>query len=148
MTERTLIKKLKALHAIQPDEHFARTSRYLILEGAEWAAAPRINTLRRSVSFVFSVALAAVFVLVLVLGSTTGFYKNLFLPKLESVGGQALATEADTIAKDIDIRLKEIEYFEASDSVALAGEEIRTDLKDEARGEDEIDELLEEVIAY
>lgn len=148
MREQDIIKKLKALRSIAPDEQYARTSRYLILEEqARWRA-PRTVTLKRSVSFVFSVALTAIFVMVLVLGSTTGFYKNLFLPKLGSVSGKGLAAEADTITKDIDIRLREIQYFETPKSALFAGEEVRIAPKEEAQGEGEIDKLLEEIIAY
>lgn len=152
MTQKELIKKLQGLKAIEPNEEFVRTSRYVVLSskaGFGLGQTIRQNAFSRGLSFVLSVALTAIFLLVLALGNTTGSFKTLFLPTLPGVNNESLISEADTITQDIDIHLDEIEYFEqARLAVALAGEsevELEASFLD---GEDEIDKLLEEIIKY
>ena len=88
--------------------------------------------------------------LVLTLGNTTPSLKTLFLPTLHSVNNESLISEADSITKDIDIRLEEIGYFDkARRTVALADDSVLLDDPDVLlEGEDEIDRSLEAVIKY
>lgn len=152
MTQKEIIKKLQSLRAITPNDEFARISRSVILaskESALTSIATRQGVLSRGLSFVLSVTFATAFLLVLILGSTTGSFKTLFLPTLSGVNNESLISEADAITNDIDIQLSTIKYFEqARRTVAVADESplgARDVLVDD---EGEIDKLLDEIIDY
>lgn len=148
MTQKELIEQLNKLGVIEPNEEFVRVSRSVILSSQ--SNMPVSETIRqtifsRGLSFAASLTLTAVFVLLLTLGNAAGSLKTLFLPTLNGVGTENLVSEADVVTQDIDIRLDDIEYFErTSRTVALADNAPGGLLK----GEDEIDQLLNEVIDY
>ena len=147
MTQNELIKKLKSLEAIRPNEEFVRVLRSVILSsrtGIPVERTTRRTIFSRGLSFAASVALTAIFILVLTLGNTVGSLKTLFLPTLDGVNSENLVSEANTVTQDINIRLNDIEYFEQDRAVALA-DNTPSDLLE---GEDEIDKLLDEVIDY
>ena len=147
MTQKELIKQLRGLQTIQPDREFGRVSRSVILSsqtGIPVERSTRRNIFSRGLSFAASVALAAVFMLVLTLGNIAGPLKTLFLPTLHGVDNKAVVSEADTVKQDIDIRLSDIEYFDGEGAVALAS----VSPENFAKGENEIDQLLDEVIDY
>jgi len=148
MTQNELIKKLRSLSAIEPNEEFVRVSRSVILSsqtGIPVERTTRRTIFSRGLNFAASVALTAIFLLVLTLGSSVGSLKTLFLPTLDGVGGENLVTEADTITQDINIRLNDIEYFEQTNRAVALADNVSSDLLE---GEDEIDKLLDEVIDY
>ena len=148
MTERDLIKNLRALNEIKPNQEFARVSRSEILS-------PKLNipidrTLKRGifsrgVSFAVSLSLATVFMLLLAIGGIAGSLKTFLLPTLQVVNNDNLVSEADTITNDIDIRLNDIEYFGQTKQTVAFAEPTVTDYQ---AGENEIDRLLNEVIDY
>ena len=148
MTEREIIKNLKSLSAIRPSDEFVSFSRSVVL--SQQASIPvEITTSRtilsRGLNFAASVALAAVFMLVLTLGSVAGSFKTFLLPTLHVVNNDGLVSEANSVSKDIDIRLSDIEYFDQTkQTVALA----EAPANEFATGENEIDKLLTEVIDY
>jgi len=147
MTQKDLIKNLRQLRSIEPNEEFARVSRSVILSSKDSIPVERtgkLNVFSRGLSFAASVALAAVFLLVLAVGGTTGSLKTLFLPTLDGVD-ENLVSEADTIKQDIDIRLNDIEYFEKTNRTVALADNNQHELFE---GEEEIDQLLEEVISY
>jgi len=147
MNERELIKKLRALEAIKPDAGYVRNSRYLITQGGMAEQSIRQGIFSRGLSFAFSVALTSVFLIAVTIGGMTGYFKTLFLPSFQGVSNEALLTEANEITDDINIHLDDVEYF--SNSVALAengSSKQPTDTQD--KGEEEIDNLLDEVISY
>ncbi len=148
MTEKELIKKLKTLGEISPDEHYARTSRLAIVSQDTGLAITKQNPLTRSLGFVASVSLAVTFMLLLSIGGITGFHKNLFLSDLEVLEGDALSVEAYTVSRDINIRLNKISYFKDTDSVVIAN--VYQGLTPETikSGEEKIDNLLEKIISY
>lgn len=152
MTQKEVIRRLQSLRAVEPNEEFVRISRSVILSSTGIPVTDTVEqgAISRGISFALSVALTAMVLFVLTLGNTTKSLKTLFLPTLHGVNNESLISEADSITKDIDIRLEEIGYFdEARRTVALAGD---SDLADDPNalleGEDEIDKLLEEVIKY
>jgi len=148
MTQKDLIKNLKALKSIEPNEEFVRVSRSVILSsqlGIPVERATRRTLFSRGLSFAASVTLAAAFLLVLTLGNTASTLKTVFLPTLNGVDSENLVSEADTITKDINIRLSDIEYFERTDRTVALADGATNDLLE---GEDEIDKLLDEVIGY
>lgn len=149
MIQKDLIKNLKRLRSIEPNEEFARISRSVILSSQTGIPVERpggFNVFSRGLSFAASVALTAVFLLVLAVGGTVGSFKTLFLPTLNGVDGGNLTSEADTITQDIDIKLSDIEYFGKTDrTVALADSRQKENLLE---GEERIDQLLDEVISY
>lgn len=150
MTQKELIEKLQSLSAIEPNAEFTRVLRSRILAPGSTPAAQNIrqSAFSRSLSFALSVAFTAAVLLVLTLGSNTGVLKTVFLPSLNGVTNESLATEADSITRDIDVKLEEIQYFEeARRSVALVDEAPR-DPSEISEGEDEIDDLLDEIIQY
>lgn len=147
MTEKELIKQLNSLKAIVPDSNYARKSRLLILSHGE-IVSPRRRAIVQSFSFAGSMALVAVFLFVLTLGGIGGPLKSLFLPSLPGIDNESLLTEADNITQDIDIRLREINYFANENTVALANSNNQTGTFDFASDEAEIDQLLDEVIDY
>jgi len=153
MTQKEIIKKLQTLKAISPNDEFVRVSRSVILSSKETAPvgyATRQGVLSRGLSFALSVTFATAFLLVLVLGSTTGSFKTLFLPTLPGVDNESLVSEADTITKDIDIQLSSIKYFEETrHAVAIADDSLIPETPDAfVDGEGEIDKLLDEIIDY
>ncbi|OGY57559.1 MAG: hypothetical protein A3C03_01610 [Candidatus Colwellbacteria bacterium RIFCSPHIGHO2_02_FULL_45_17] len=148
MTQNELIKKLGGLRAIEPNEEFVRVSRSVILSSQSGIPIERTtrNTIfSRGLSFAASVTLTAVFVLVLALGSVAGSLKTLFLPTLHGVNNEALVSEADAVTGDIDIRLNDIEYFDRTSRTVALADSSQEGMLD---GEDEIDELLNQVIEY
>jgi len=148
MTENELIKILKTLNALKPSEEFARLSRSGILSpgtSISFDRALQPGIFSRGISFAASLALAAVFMLVLTIGGIAGSLKTLFLPTLNVVDNESLVSEADTITNDINIHLSEIEYFEQTrQAVALAERPVT----EHFAAENEIDRLLNEVIEY
>lgn len=151
MTDKDLIKQLNSLKAITPEDGYARNSRFIILSSGE--TNKRVTTkygfFARSFNFASSVAMVAVFLFVLTIGGISGALKGFFLPNLEGVDNQSLLTEADIITSDIDIKLRDIQYFAEDDTVALAeGEKSFTQTVDFTDSEEEIDQLLDEVIEY
>lgn len=154
MTQKELIKKLHSLRAVEPNEEFVRISRSVILSSTGIPAGGPVKQgiLARGVSFALSVVLATVVLFVLVLGNTTKSFKTLFLPTLHGVNNESLISEADSITRDIDIKLEEIGYFDQARrtrTVALADDSVSLDDPEAFReGEEEIDKLLEEVIKY
>ena len=148
MTERDIIKNLKKLSAIAPSSEFAQFSRSVVLSQQASIPVERLTSrtiFSRGLNFATSVALAAVFMLVLTLGSVAGSLKTFLLPTLHVINNEGLMSEADAVSNDIDIRLNDIEYFEQTKrTVALAG----VTTNEFATGEDEIDKLLNEVIDY
>lgn len=147
MTEKELIKQLNSLKAIVPDSNYARKSRLLILSNNK-VVSPRRRAIVQSFSFAGSMALVALFLFVLTLGGIGGPLKSIFLPTLPGVDNESLLTEADNITQDIDIRLREINYFANENAVALAGDNKQTEPFDFTSDEAEIDQLLDEVIDY
>jgi len=149
MTEKELLKQLNSLKAIEPDKDFARTTRLLVLSSKDSVSQRRFSV-AQSFSFAASIGLVAVFLFVLTLGGVGGALKTLFLPSLPVVDNESLLTEADNVTQDIDIKLREIKYFESDSAVALAGNE--AEQPDESpnfiNNETEIDQLLDEVIDY
>ena len=148
MNQKELIKNLKNLRAIEPNEEFVRVSRSVVLSSQTEIPVERVTKrtiFSRGLNFAASVALAVIFLLVLTLGSTVGSLKTVFLPTLNGVDNENLVSEADTITQDIDIRLNDIEYFERTDRTVALASDSQTDL---LKGEDEIDKLLDEVIGY
>lgn len=152
MTQKEVINKLKKLKAIEPNEEFARISRSVVLSstGIPVSDTVKQGAISRGISFALSVALTAMVIFVLTLGNTNSSLKALFLPTLHGVNNESLISEADSITKDIDIRLEEIGYFnETRRTVALVGDYELLDNPDATfDGEDEIDKLLEEIIKY
>ena len=152
MTQKEVIKKLQSLRAVEPNEEFVRISRSVVLSstGIPQAETVKQGFISRGISFALSVTLTAVVLFVLILGNTTKSLKTLFLPTLPGVNNESLISEADSITKDIDIRLEEIGYFdEARRTVALADDSVLLGDPDALlEGEDEIDKLLEEIIKY
>ena len=126
--------------AIEPKNDVILSSR----TGIPVERTTRRTIFSRGLSFAASVALTAIFILVLTLGNTVGSLKTLFLPTLDGVNSENLVSEANTVTQDINIRLNDIEYFEQDRAVALA-DNTPSDLLE---GEDEIDKLLDEVIDY
>lgn len=156
MKQEEIIKNLKSLKSVAPNEEFARISRSAILSSK--TGAPVGHTLRqgvftRGLSFAVSMALAAVFLFLLAAGNTTGPFKTVFLPTLHGVNND-IASEADTVTKDIDVRLGEIQYFDqqTKNTMALADNSVSQEnisTPNEAMaGENKIDKLLDEVIEY
>lgn len=140
MTEEEFIKKLKILNTIEPDPQYVRATRYLILFSKEESGISPVvyqNIFSRSLNTVLSIALITVFFLVLTLS-----IGRLSAPQFEGVNNESLISEANTITDDIDIKLKEIEYFaDVPNTLAFAEEQY-------INNEDKIDKLLEEVISY
>lgn len=153
MTEEKIITTLKILRRITPDTDYVRNSRFAILtlkRALTIDSVPRPNILAQSLNFAASVTLVAATLLIIVLGGAFGLFKTLFLPPLQGVdvNNQNLATEADTISQDIDIRLREITYLkEGGAAVAYrpGGEQISAA---EEATDREIDKLLDQVINY
>ena len=152
MTQKEIIKNLQGLKAIKPNEEFARISRSVILSsvGIPVTDTVKQGVFSRGISFALSVALTAMVIFVLTLGNTNKSLKNFFLPTLHGVNTESLISEADSITKDINIKLDEIKYFdETKRAVALADSSTLLDNPDALlEGEDEIDKLLEEIIKY
>ena len=155
MNQQELIRKLQGLRSIEPNEEFVRSSRSVILSSSTGVPAGQVlkqGIFSRGLSFAMSMALAAVFLFLLAAGNTTGSFKTLFLPTLHGVNNDSLASEANTITNDIDIRLEEIQYFEQTRrAVALADSSAPQDVSSSKKlmaGEDEIDRILNEVIEY
>jgi len=153
MSQKELIKKLQSLRTIEPNEEFARVSRSVVLTSKEKTPlgdAAKQSILSRGLSFALSLTLATAFLLVLVLGNTTGSFKTLFLPTLPGVNDESLVSEADAITNDINIQLSSIKYFEQSRrTVAVADESPLPGSPDVLiDDEGEIDKLLDEIIDY
>jgi hypothetical protein len=157
MKQQEIIENLKSLNSIEPNDKFARVSRSAIFSAG--SGMPLEKTFKqgaftRGLSFALSMALAAVFLFLLAAGNTTGPFKAVFLPTLQGVNNDSLASEADSVTKDIDIKLGEIQYFDqqTKKTVALAenpSSQATISTPDEAMaGEDKIDKLLDEVIEY
>ncbi len=81
------------------------------------------------------------------------------MPPLQGVGGNGLTAEANTVTKDINVRLGEIGYFSNNRApVALVNdgntqnnasvESNKPNTNNLTENEDEIDRLLNEVIQY
>lgn len=125
MTEQELIKQLKNLQNIQPEKEYARLSKTSILTSPRkpvrsWEMVGR-GVLAESFTFGLSVVFVAIF-FVLILGGAASVLRSVLLQNLPGVNTQTLISEADTIIKDIDIHLSEIEYYEVAakqTSVAL-----------------------------
>ena len=151
MTQKEIIRKLQSLRAVEPNEEFVRILRSVILSSAGIPAADTVKqgAISRGISFALSVTLTAMVLFVLTLGNTTTSLKTLFLPTLHGVNNESLISEADSITKDINIKLEEIGYFdEARRTVAFADSTLPDEPDVLLDGEDEIDKLLEEVIKY
>lgn len=151
MTQKEVIKRLQSLRAIEPNEEFVRISRSVVLSSIGIPVADTVEqgVISRGISFALSIALTAMVLFVLTLGNTTKSLKTFFLPTLHSVNNESLISEADSITKDIDIKLEEIGYFdEARRTVAFADSTLPDEPDVLLDGEDEIDKLLEEVIKY
>jgi len=148
MTEKDLIKNLKTLSKLEPSEEFARVSRSVILSpSVSVPVTTRNGIFSRGVSFAFSVSLATVFMLMLVIGGLAGSVKKFLLPTLQVVNNESLVSEADNVTNDINIRLSDIGYFDTTQrTVALA--ETNPQITDYQADEIEIDRLLNEVIDY
>ncbi len=148
MTQKELIKQLNKFEMIEPNKEFARVSRSVILSSQSNISVGETvkqTIFSRGLSFAASLALTAVFVLLLTLGNAVGPLKTLFLPTLNGVGTENLVSEADVVTQDIDIRLDDIEYFERTSRTVALADNAPEDL---LNGEDEIDQLLNEVIEY
>jgi len=109
-----LIKNLKSLKGIEPDAGFVSRSRMAILScpkrmsvGLEVAGH---GVLAQSFNFGMSMVLTAV-TLMLVLGGATAFLRTVFINNLPGLDTEGLLTEAQNITKDIDIELREAEYY-------------------------------------
>jgi hypothetical protein len=154
MREKELIQKIKYLQRIEPRSDYSRLSRSLIVSSAKsgWYE-DKQNPFIQSLTFAFSLGLVAVFLVTLIWGGTTGFFKQIFLPPLQGVTSEALVSEADALTKDIDIQLKEIAYFkEANKSVALNLAPPETPPENPITSQEvsdkTVDQLLEQVINY
>lgn len=153
MTNKEIIKKLQSLRTISPNDEFARVSRSVILtskEAAPISDAVKQGILSRGLSFALSLTLATAFLLVLILGSTTGSFKTVFLPTLPGVNNESVVSEADAITNDIDIQLVNIKYFEQTRRVVAVVDDSSISDTPEALVDDEgeIDKLLDEIIDY
>lgn len=107
--------KLASIKAIQPNANYALSSKLLILESKKPAiiglleAFSARNFFARSANYAFAMGLAAILVSVL---AVEGYnkYLNPSAP-LYAANRNAVLADADSIRKDIDLRMKEIEYY-------------------------------------
>src|SRR3990167_9746671 len=157
-TNEEIIKNLQGLHRIEPDAEYIRNSRHLILTQRADYREPQPGVLVqvvRSFSFAFETALVAALFLVVILGGVFGLSKSFLLPPLQGIDEKALITEADTINKDINLKLDEIAYFGTHKTstervVAFRAQGIKSQREElpilETATDQEIDKLLNQVI--
>lgn len=128
MTENELLQNLKRLRGIAPRQEFIHQSKMSILSSPrisnpKWEMVGR-GVLAQSLNFSLSMILTAV-ALVIVLGGSANFFRNAFLKNLSGMDTDNLLTEANSISKDIDIKLNEVEYYAvAAKETAVALREV------------------------
>ncbi len=112
--DKRIIAKLEALKAITPDANYAFQTKLSILESGNLIHKLDRNrlielfTFRSFINSSLALGLTAVLVGILI----TGGYKYLApAPSLSLADNNALLAEAETIRKDIDIHLREVEYY-------------------------------------
>ncbi|MEX2033163.1 MAG: hypothetical protein WD889_01210 [Candidatus Colwellbacteria bacterium] len=155
-----IIKNLQGLRRIEADAGYVRDSRRLVLASRN-ASLPRqgiFGGVVQSLNFAFETALVAALFLVVILGGLGGVFslsKSFFLPALQGIDEKALVTEADTINRDINLKLDEIAYFGVHKTstervVALDAKRIGSGREElllaETLTDQEIDKLLNQVI--
>lgn len=108
--DKNILTKLAALKTIQPDANYALQTKLSVLEADKLSRNRFIElfTFKNFVNSSLALGLTAVLMAIL----ATGGYKYLSPASSLSVADDdALIAEAETISKDIDIHLREAEYF-------------------------------------
>lgn len=103
-----IAERLSSLRSITPSANFALATRLSIFEAARAKQPLWQNVLRQFVNYSSAVGVAVV-VIAIVAGASKYFSSP--LPILSDADNEDLLKEADSIAKDIDIHLEEINYY-------------------------------------
>lgn len=115
--EKKIAEKISLLRSIEPDTNYTLASRMAIIESINlskqsfWKLFYPANIFKNSLNYTMSVSLAIVLLAVMI----TGAYKFVSpVPIVADLDNNSLITEANSISRDIDIHLEEIDFYKKS----------------------------------